>query len=299
MNLKKLQKFDASYLRGRNYFVGNDGTQNYLVFQPMPKYFKMISNAKRISSWKSKRLFNEIIKPLDSTYAPELIYSGETIYVKFDGNYSNQDKTKFNHRKIVNIYIAYEMTKNIPTNSSYLIIQNSLFCEIGFIKGTTIDEFKVTGYGIGFDSKGTFSHPNGGVGRNVLIFGADMSSSVHVANKNTSILVLGEGLIQISGPTLYAENMYSVNFTEINKKFCLSLLYNGANSYLFVNGTEFIKFKTDESKTIANTLCLGNISKETDANGTDKTSLYGHIYDFSVDYNPIAIDNILDIHKYL
>ena len=56
--------------------------------------------------------------------------------------------------------------------------------------------------------------------------------------------------------------MYSVNFTEINKKFCLSLHYHGANSYLFVNSTEIIKFKTDKSKIIVNTLCLGNISKE-------------------------------------
>ena len=67
--------------------------------------------------------------------------------------------------------------------------------------------------------------------------------------------------------------MYSVNFTEINKKFCSSMHFNRTNSYLFVNGTEIIKFKTDEFKMIANTLCLGNVSKETDANAIDKTSL--------------------------
>ena len=81
---------------------------------------------------------------------------------------------------------------------------------------------------------------------NALIFGVDMSSSVHVANKKTSTLVLGEGLVQISGPTLYAEKMYSVNLTEINKEFCLSLHYNGTNSYLLFNGTEIIKLKTNE-----------------------------------------------------
>ena len=72
-----------------------------------------------------------------------------------------------------------------------------------------------------------------------------MSSSVHTANKIGNTLVLGEGLVQISGPTPYAEKMCSVNFTEINKKFCLLLHYNGANSYLFVDDTEIIKFKTD------------------------------------------------------
>ena len=88
-----------------------------------------------------------------------------------------------------------------------------------------------------------------------------------------STLVLGEGRTQISGPTLYAEKIDCVNFTEINKKFCLSLHYNGANNYLFVNDTKIIKFKTDESKMVANTLCLGNGSKDTDANNTNKTSL--------------------------
>ena len=73
--LKKLQKFDASYFRGRNYFGGNDGTPNYLPFQPMKKYFKKIGNTEKISSWKSKRLSNEIIKLLDNTHASELIYS--------------------------------------------------------------------------------------------------------------------------------------------------------------------------------------------------------------------------------
>ena len=93
--------------------------------------------------------------------------------------------------------------------------------------------------------------------------------------------------------------MYSFNFTKINKEFRLSLHYNGANSYLFINRTKIIKFTTDESKLIANTLCLGDTLKDTDANSFDKTSLYGHVYVFSVDYNGIAADDILDIHKFL
>ena len=56
--------------------------------------------------------------------------------------------------------------------------------------------------------------------------------------------------------------MYSINFTESNKKFCLSLHYNGNNSYLFVNGTEIYKFKAKDSEIVASPLCLGNISKD-------------------------------------
>ena len=56
--------------------------------------------------------------------------------------------------------------------------------------------------------------------------------------------------------------MYSINFTVTKKKFCLSLHYNGANSYLFVNGTEIYKFKAKDSEIVATPLCLGNISKD-------------------------------------
>ena len=89
--------------------------------------------------------------------------------------------------------------------------------------------------------------------------------------------------------------MYSINFTENNKKFCLSLHYNGANSYLFVNSREIQKFKAKDSEIVANPLCLGNISKDNMKN----TRLNGYVYDFSVDYDAIPVDDILDIHKYL
>ena len=105
----------------------------------MLKYFKKIGKTEKISSSKSKGLSNEIIIPFDNTHAPELIYSGESIYVKFDGNYLKQDKVTFNQRKIVNIYIVYEITKNNPISSSYPIIQNSLFGENGVIKGSSLD----------------------------------------------------------------------------------------------------------------------------------------------------------------
>ena len=82
-------------------------------------------------------------------------------------------------------------------------------------------------------------------------------------------------------------------------KSCLSLHYNGANSYLFVNGTEIYKFKAKDSDIVASPLCLGNISKDFYVDNMKKTGLNGYVYDFSVDYDAIAVDDILGIHKYL
>ena len=71
------------------------------------------------------------------------------------------------------------------------------------------------------------------------------------------------------------------------------------NSYLFVNGTEIYKYKAKDFEIIASPLCLGNISKDFSVDNMKKTGLNGYVYDFSVDYGAIAVDDILDIHKYL
>ena len=86
-----------------------------------------------------------------------------------------------------------------------------------------------------------------------------MSSSAHIGNKKKDILVLGKGPILGLEDTVTAEKMYSINFTGTKKKFCLSLHYNGTNSYLFVNGTEVYKFKVKDSEIVPSPLCLGNI----------------------------------------
>ena len=93
--------------------------------------------------------------------------------------------------------------------------------------------------------------------------------------------------------------MYSISFTVTEKKFCLSLHYNGANSYLFVNGTEIYKFKAKDSEILASPWCLRNISKDWSADNMNKTRFTGYIYEFSVDYNVTDVDDIKDIYKYL
>ena len=91
--------------------------------------------------------------------------------------------------------------------------------------------------------------------------------------------------------------MYSINFTVTKKKFCLSLHNNGANNHLFVNGTEIFKFKAKDSEIVATPLCLGNISKDWLVDNMKKIGFNGYAYDFSVDYNAIAVDDMLDIKK--
>ena len=126
-----------------------------------------------------------------------------------------------------------------------------------------------------------------------------MSSSIHIDYKKKDILVLGRGPMQGLESTLTSEKMYSINFTVTKKKFCLSLHYNEANSYLFVNGTEIIKFKAKDSEIVTIPLCLGNISKNWSTDNLKKTGLTGYVYDFSADYNAIAVDDVKDIHNYL
>ena len=125
-----------------------------------------------------------------------------------------------------------------------------------------------------------------------------MSSSTHIHNEKKDILILGVGPTQGLEHTLTVEKIYSINFIITNIKFCLSLHYNGANSYLFVNGIEIYKFKAKDSEIVATPLCLGNISKDWSTD-MKKTGLNGDVYDFSDDYDATSVDDIKDIHKYL
>ena len=145
------------------------------------------------------------------------------MHVKFSGSCLKQDKITFNHGKTVNVYIVCDLKSSL--NNFDPTLPNSLF---GAIKLTKNNDTR-------FNPKGTFLHPSGGTGVNVVIFGADMGSSVHANNRTESILILDRSLTERPEDTaLYAEKMYSFNFTATRKKFCLSLHYNGDNSCLSV-----------------------------------------------------------------
>ena len=117
--------------------------------------------------------------------------------------------------------------------------------------------------------------------------------------KKKDILILGKGPTQGLEYTLTTEKIYSINFIVAKKKFCLSLHYDGANSYLFVNGPEIYKFQAKDSETVASPLSLGNISKDWSIDNMKRTGFNGYIYDYSVDYDATDVDDIKDIHKCL
>ena len=103
-------------------------------------------------------------------------------------------------------------------------MSNALFGAVKLTKVADIEKYKHSGYGIGFDGHGFYSNPSGETGRNVIIFGADMSSLTKIDNKGKDILNLGKGPIQGLGEqSLSAEKMYSINFTKVNTKFCFKL----------------------------------------------------------------------------
>ena len=130
-------------------------------------------------------------------------------------------KISFDHGKIVNIYTVYEIDRYVDI-SSYSTLENCLFGTVKLTKHPDIDLYKYSGYGIGFDRKGFFSIGHE-IGRNVIIFEVDMSSSPNVDNKKKDILILGRSSTQELEHTLAAEILYLINFTKKGTKFCLGL----------------------------------------------------------------------------
>ena len=170
---------------------------------------------------------------------------------------------------VVNICIVYKLDPLASTRDKSFTIQNALFGAMQISKNAT-DNSKnnYKGYGICFDERSEFGHAitEGGFAhttdaRNVLIFGADMSFSVHATNGANHIYLMGTGLIQgINDTTIYAEKNFYRNFTDFGKKFVLSLHYNGDDSYLFVNGRQELKFKAKTDQLVKEKLCIENIS---------------------------------------
>ena len=143
-------------------------------------------------------------------------------------------------------------------------------------KNADTSKYKYKGYGICFDEGGSFSKGNINNGKNILFFGVDESSLIHANNKANNIYVMGDLFVQgINDTTLYAEKIYSQNFTQPNKKFVLSLHYNNFDdSYLFVNGKQELKFKAKIGQILMKKLCIGNLSDEwTTANQKKQDSM--------------------------
>ena len=140
--LKKLQRFDAAYFRGKSHFE-EDGTQNYLVFQPMYRYFKRIAGVgggNYIYFWKSKGLSDETLDSITASnykITPELSFYSTKTRVEFNGSCLKQDNVTLNHGTIVNIYIVYEISKNYDI-SIYPTLEKCLFGAVSLTKNADI-----------------------------------------------------------------------------------------------------------------------------------------------------------------
>ena len=147
---------DLSYYHGKQYFDEGSGKQNYLVFLPIKKYFKLnlvVNAADYVLSWQSKGLSNESIKPpttTDNSLTPELNYYGAKTKIKFTGSCLKQSSHILTHKKVVDIYIVYELGAS-SSNTSDPTMKNCLFGAVTLTKNADIEKYKYSGYGIGFD----------------------------------------------------------------------------------------------------------------------------------------------------
>ena len=217
--------------------------QSYLVFISAKKYIKYFSGTTGINSSNPNGMSEQ--------YIENIIKSDSNKYIYF--LHTNSMTKVFKHI----FYTRY-----------------CLFGSVKLTKNTNPNKYKYSDYGIGFDSHSELSFTDGSIGKNIIIFGADMTSYVHIDNKNIDILILGEGRTKgLGDTTLTAEAKYLINFTQLGKRFALSLHYNGSNSFLFVNATKIYQFKAKESKIKDYILCLGNILKDFTINNMKKAGL--------------------------
>ena len=299
---------EISFNRGFFYYL----QQNYLVYECKVNSFAF--NGKKITNWKSTGFFN-----YSDYYTMNGIEDKKTNlpilknkkHVLLQGNYFQQNDNIIipnNNKNVINIYVVYKLDPISSTRNTDYTIQNALFGAMKITKNADYSKNNCTGYGLCFDEGGEFGHTvkqgnfNGTTNaRNVIIFGVDMSSSIHATNRANNIYVMGKEFIQgINDTTIYAEKLFHNNFTELGEKFVLSLHYNGDNSYLFANGRQELKFKVKDDQMINEKLCLGNLSSEWTKSESEKTGLYGNIYDFVVDYRAInGVKPIYDMHRYL
>ena len=173
--LKKLKTLGLTYFWGKTYLKGNDGAQNALVFQTVQKHFNL-SKVDQISKWKSKGLSNQYLNAVGTLGDVVLSKPLKPMHVIFKGKGTlvQNDNDIIAGGPIVNIYIVYKTSPK--TINSNFVFKNCLFGAIKIANTTNsdTDKWQYSGYGIGFDLTGTCTHPDGGSGKNIIIFGAEL-----------------------------------------------------------------------------------------------------------------------------
>ena len=178
-----------SILNAAKYFPSGK-SQNYLVFIPAKTYIKYISSTTRIESWKyneiSEENFRNITKS-DSNFAPTFVNDHLLLDMNFNGH-SLIKNNIYISQKVINLYVSNTLGPQLRNLNTDFTLGNCLFGSVKLSKNADLDKYKYSSYGIGIDSCSEFPLPDG---RNVIIFGAVMSSYVHVDNKEKYILILG------------------------------------------------------------------------------------------------------------
>ena len=223
--------------------------QYYSVFIPTKNYIKYFSVTIWVESWKSNGMLEKSIENItksESNFAATFVDH----YLLPDMNFNGHCLIKNNistPKKVIHLYNSD--TLQLRNLNKGFTLCNCLFGSVNLTKNADLDKYKYTGYGIGFNSRSEFLFTDGSYGKDFMIFGADMSSSVHVDNKEKDILILGEGPTQgLDGTAFIAEAKYPFNFTQSRIRFALSLHYNGSNSFLFVNATKVYQFISNKLK---------------------------------------------------
>ena len=150
-------------------------------------------------------------------------------------------------KKVINLSISYKLNPQLRNKNTDFSLNSCLLGSVKLNKNADVDKYVYAGYVIGFDLRSELSLPDGSMENNVIIFGADVSSSVHINNVNKDIVILDEVLTQrLDDSALTIGDKYLINFPISGKKILLSLHYNGSNSFLFVNATKIDQFKVKD-----------------------------------------------------
>ena len=206
-------------LNGTKYFFSGI-FQNYLMFIPALKCIKYFHATTGIYLWKSNGMSAENIENItksDSNFAPSFVDYHVLPDKKFNGHCLVNNNISI-AKKVINLYISYRLGSQLRFFNTDFALGNCLFGAVKLNKHANLDKCKYINYGIGFDSRPEFLLPDGSYGKNVNIFGVDMSSSIHVDNKRKDILTFGEKPTQrLDDTTLAAEANYPINLHNQEK----------------------------------------------------------------------------------
>ena len=232
---------------------------------------------------------DEILKSLFTNLFTKLEYPYPKMVVKFNGScLIKQNKFTFD-KKVLNIYIVYELDRN--SNNSYPKLINCFFGSVKVTRKNNDFNFQtLSGYGIGFYTAYVFTYSPRDFAYHSIVFGVD-------SQENNNEWAIRKGNVKINNKTVGVKASYKNNISAAASKIILSLHYNKENSFIFSNGHKITDFKAKDSEINNDPICLGNISKEFSESDTKKAGLHRIVYYFSVDHEPTSVYDIVKIHR--